>query len=274
MNIDAYLRRIRYDGSRVPSAQTLRALQHAHLQTVPFENLDIHLGHPIALDHDALFEKIVVRRRGGFCYELNGLFAGLLRGLGFHVTLLSAGVARADGTGFGPEFDHLTLLVRVPNEASSTSRPQSLPLQPAVYLVDVGFGDSPVAPLRLDDDAGRTAEHGGRAYRFDREGERITLLKRTDNAPSWSPEYRFTLQPHQLTEYADMCHYHQTSPASHFTQKRLLTLPTPQGRVTLSELRLIITEDGDRTELAIAESDYSAVLRERFGIDLEWKVDH
>jgi len=79
MNIDAYLKRINYRGSLDPTTQTLQQLQVAHLLTVPFENLSIHLAEPIILDGDALFEKIVVRRRGGFCYELNGLFAALLR---------------------------------------------------------------------------------------------------------------------------------------------------------------------------------------------------
>src|SRR5262245_39731528 len=110
MNIQAYLDRIDYHGSLDPTAETLRALHVAHLLAVPFENLNIGMGWPIVLDRDALFEKIVLRRRGGFCYELNGLFAALLRALGFDVTLLSAGVARAGG-GFGPEFDHLTLRV-------------------------------------------------------------------------------------------------------------------------------------------------------------------
>ena len=111
MDLPAYLRRINYRGEQSPTAATLRELHRAHLLAVPFENLDIHLGRTILLDQDALFDKIVTRRRGGFCYELNGLFALLLRGLGFEVTLLAAGVARATG-GFGPEFDHLTLLVR------------------------------------------------------------------------------------------------------------------------------------------------------------------
>ena len=113
MDIHAYLSRIGYRGTLEPSAATLHALQQAHLLAVPFENLDIHLGRPIVLDQTALFDKIVARRRGGFCYELNGLFAVLLRELGFEVTLLSAGVARASG-GFGPEYDHLTLLVDCP----------------------------------------------------------------------------------------------------------------------------------------------------------------
>src|SRR5882762_9048307 len=103
MDIKAYLQRINYLGSLVPTAQTLRELQVAHLQTVPFENLSIHSAEPIVLDDDALFRKIVLRRRGGFCYELNGLFAALLRELGFAVSMLSAGVANSEGV-YGPDF--------------------------------------------------------------------------------------------------------------------------------------------------------------------------
>jgi len=116
MDITAYLQRINYRGSLAPSAQTLRELQLAHLFAVPFENLSIHSAEPIVLNDDALFEKIVLRRRGGFCYELNGLFAALLRQLGFEVTMLSAGVNNSEGV-FGPDFDHMTLLV-VPSEDS------------------------------------------------------------------------------------------------------------------------------------------------------------
>src|SRR4029079_10924309 len=97
MDVQAYLDRINYRGERAPTAATLRELHRTHLLAVPFENLDIHLGRPIVLDQAALFDKIVRRRRGGFCYELNGLFALLLRELGFEVTLLAAGVARGDG---------------------------------------------------------------------------------------------------------------------------------------------------------------------------------
>ena len=178
MNIRAYLDRIDYHSPLEPTAETLRALHMAHMLAVPFENLNIGRGWPIVLDQDALFEKIVVRRRGGFCYELNGLFAALLRALGFEVTLLSAGVARADG-GFGPEFDHLTLLVttddrrptndqRPTTTADQATRRQAAGgrrlaaetlrttdyglrtnlqsaicnLQSAIWLADVGFGDS------------------------------------------------------------------------------------------------------------------------------------
>src|SRR6266550_7107542 len=108
MDTKTYLQRINYTGPLDPSAETLRGLQVAHLRTVPFENLSIHSGELIVLDDHALFEKIVDGRRGGFCYELNGLFSTLLRSLGFEVAMLSAQVANAAGI-FGPDFDHMAL---------------------------------------------------------------------------------------------------------------------------------------------------------------------
>ena len=110
MDIQTYLQRINYRGSVTPTVATLYSIHLSHLQHIPFENLDIHLGNPIDLRLDALFEKIVRRHRGGFCYELNGLFAWLLHELGFKVTLLSASDAHANGS-FGLEFDHLALQV-------------------------------------------------------------------------------------------------------------------------------------------------------------------
>ncbi len=259
MDIQAYLRRIHYRGERTPTAATLRELHRAHLLAVPFENLDIHLGRPIMLDQDALFDKIVTRRRGGFCYELNGLFALLLRELGFEVTLLAAGVARADG-GFGPEFDHLTLLVRAPSADPTTHN-----LQSEIWLADIGFGDSFREPVRLVEAVEQAQD--GRAYRLDRDGEHFTLMQH--NAAGWEPQYRFKLQPHAQAEYADMCHYHQTSSESSFTRKRVCTLATPDGRVTLSDLALIITAHGERTEQVLPdELALQAALREHFGVDL------
>src|SRR5512132_3541091 len=160
LDTNAYLERIKYYGSLVPAAETLRALQVAHLLTVPFENLSIHAGQAIVLDDEALFTKIVTNKRGGFCYEANGLFAALLRALGFDVTMLSAGVANANG-GFGPEFDHMALMVRLVER----------------WLVDVGFGDSFREPLLLD---GRAEQmQGERSYRIDPDNEgRLILMQR------------------------------------------------------------------------------------------------
>src|SRR5262245_6174322 len=170
MNIQAYLDRIDYHGPLDPTAETLRALHVAHLLAVPFENLNIGMGWPIVLEHDALFEKIVLRRRGGFCYELNGLFAALLSALGFEVTMLSAGVARAAG-GFRPEFDHLTLLVPGIRQGGWGVGEAAPPIphlpSPIAWLADVGFGGSFREPLRFEEDSEQ--RHGQRAYRIARD---------------------------------------------------------------------------------------------------------
>ena len=158
MNIKAYLERINYHGLLAPTAETLRDLQVAHLLAVPFENLSIHARQPIILEDEALFTKIVERRRGGFCYEANGLFAALLRALGFDVAMLSAEVARADG-GFGPDFDHMALMVTLEER----------------WLVDVGFGDSFLEPLRLDERGEQV--QGGRAYRILPDGPYLVLMR-------------------------------------------------------------------------------------------------
>lgn len=252
MNVQAYLDRIGYRGPLAPAAETLCALQVAHLQTVPFENLSIHAGQPIVLTEEALFEKVVMRRRGGFCYELNGLFAALLRALGFAVDLLAAGVARADGT-FSPEFDHMALAVSI-NKGHEER-----------WLADVGFGDSFREPLRLET-RGEQAQ-GDQTYRIEEDGPRLILQQRQRLEGSWSRQYGFTLHPHEMADYAAMCHYHQTSPQSHFTQQRICSLALPDGRVTLSGLRLITTRAGDRQERMLdSEEELTAMLRELFGV--------
>jgi N-hydroxyarylamine O-acetyltransferase len=251
VNIPAYLDRINYHGPLAPTAETLRELQVAHLLTVPFENLSIHARQLIALDDNALFEKIVKRRRGGFCYEVNGLFAALLRALGFDVKMLSAGVANAEG-GFGPDFAHMALMVTLDER----------------WLVDVGFGDSFCEPLLIDERGDQ--RQGERAYRIDSDGTYLILMRHDDDAGGgWKAQYRFTLQPHEYGDYEEMCRYHQTSPQSHFTRGRICSRATPDGRATLSEMRLIITRNGERQELALKnEEEYAVVLREYFGVNL------
>ena len=250
MDVRAYLERIDYRGPVEPNAETLRALQVAHLRAVPFENLSIHAGEPILLEDEALFSKIVGRRRGGFCYEANGLFAALLRALGFDVRMLSAGVANAEG-GFGPDFDHMALMV------TSDGR----------WLADVGFGDSFLEPLSLDEPGEQV--QGRRSYRILGDGARLLLTQREDGG-EWEARYRFTLEPRVYADYAEMCRHHQTSPQSHFTRARVCSRATEEGRVTLSGMRFISTaKDGTRQERVLAcEDEYAAILREHFGITM------
>src|SRR2546427_9779537 len=133
MESKTYMERIGYRGPLRPSVEVLRKLHRRHMLSVPFENLDIHLGRPIILSGNAFYDKIVKHRRGGFCYELNGSFASLLKKLGFKVSMLSARVARKGG-GFSPDFDHMTLMVQLKEP----------------WLAHVGFGDSFTEPKRLD----------------------------------------------------------------------------------------------------------------------------
>lgn len=249
MDIKAYLERINYTGPLAVNSEVLRLLQVAHLRTVPFENLSIHSGEPIVLSDEALFEKIVRRRRGGFCYELNGLFAWLLRSLGFEVIMLSARVANADGV-FGPDFDHLTLLVSLAEK----------------WLVDVGFGDSFPQPLLIDKDVEQTL--GARAYRIAREDDALVLSQRSGDE-EWQPQYRFTLKPYQYQDYLEMCRYHQASEQSHFTRARICSRATPTGRISLSDMRLIETAGGQKQERLLGNQDeYATILGQHFGIIL------
>lgn len=247
VDVAAYLARISYSGPTDPTAANLRALHRAHLFSVPFENLDISLGRTIMAQEEPILNKIVSRRRGGFCYELNGAFAALLRELGFQVTLLSARVARANG-GEGPEFDHLTLRVDL-------EKP---------WLADVGFGDSFLGPLRLEADSEQQDPAG--TFRLVQYGTQW-LLHRAEPGTNWKPQYSFSLQPRRLEEFAGMCHYHQTSPDSSFTQNRVCSRATRDGRITLSEMKLIVTRNGQREERSLTSQDeWAAVLQEKFGI--------
>ncbi len=278
LNLRAYLDRIAYSGSILPSAETLHALHRAHMLAVPFENLDIHIGRPIICDVDRFLHKIINERRGGFCYELNGAFATLLRALGFHVTLLSARVIGADGS-VSPEFDHLTLRVDLRASELSASEPPASerralePPRPAAHevssdppwLADVGFGDSFIEPLRLTPNV---EQHQiGRVYRLNEVEGAFHMEVRADG--KWKRQYSFTLQPGNLSDFADMCRYHQTSPDSHFMRHRICSRATPEGRITLSDLMLIETRDGRREERELGgEEQWRASLRELFGIDL------
>jgi N-hydroxyarylamine O-acetyltransferase len=247
MEIDSYLRRIEYFGEVRPSEYTLRALHRAHMFTVPFENLDIGLGRAIVCDQSRFLHKIVNEHRGGFCYELNGAFAALLRELGFRVTLLSARVST--GESLGPEYDHLALRVELEQD----------------WLADVGFGDSFVEPLQLEPDLEQ--EQFGRRYRLISADGGMCLESNADG--TWKKQYTFGQQPRQLSEFAGMCLYHQTSPDSHFTRKRVCSLATREGRITLTGDKLIETRDGVREERVLrGDEEWRAMLREKFGVNL------
>jgi N-hydroxyarylamine O-acetyltransferase len=245
MNLSAYLERINYIGSLEPTVQTLYALHRQHLLHIPYENLDIHLGRRLELNQEHIFEKLVTQKRGGWCYEMNTLFAWALRELGFEVTLLSGAVNR-DKFGADVEGTHLLLLVELEQ----------------AYLVDVGFGDLPeVVPLK----------EGSYTYDF-------LTVRLTKDAECWTLHnhdyggakmFDFTLQPRQLADFAAQCHRQQTSPDSGFVKTTVCQIFNHSGFATLRGAVLqTVTKEGVVKRTLDSEKEYEKVLRQMFGLEL------
>jgi N-hydroxyarylamine O-acetyltransferase len=246
--VEAYLARIGATRSPVLDAAALRRLHRAHLMSVPFENLSIHLGEPVSLADDDLAGKIVRRRRGGFCYELNGALALLLEALGATVVRLAARVY-GDGR-LGPPFDHLALAVRLPDGTGP-------------WLVDVGFGDHSVYPLALD--SRRTQDDpAGQFVLTDVEDGDVDVLR---NGQS---RYRVELRERSLEDFVPTCWWQATSPLSDFTQRTICSRLTETGRISISGRTLIRTTGTGRTEQELPdESTLLAAYGSHFGITLD-----
>jgi len=237
----AYLRRLGLLSRPTATRATLNLMVAAHLQTVPFENLDIVDGLQTELSTAAALNKLIVRGRGGFCYEVNEAFCALLLHLGFNVRRVEARVWSVDRREFGPPYDHLALVVTLPE---------------GEFLTDVGFGDNNRTPMRLPRDT--LSDISGR-YDLARVRDGRWLLSRTDR-----PLYELTVAPQHLAAFGPMHRHHQTSPDSLFAGGLICTLATPNGRMTLSRDRFIIMEGGQRTEAVV--SDRERVLEQHFGI--------
>jgi N-hydroxyarylamine O-acetyltransferase len=249
MDIKQYLERITYVGPINPTLKVLSELQMLHLLNVPFENLDIH--NKTRIDLTNLFDKIVTRRRGGFCYELNGLFYELLVQIGFTVKMVSARVYDGKGN-YGAEFDHMTLIVEIKDER---------------YLTDVGFGEFLFFPMKLELNTEISDPRGVFKIEIFDEFYRAVEKKNTDG--SFIPEYIFSEKERRLEEFNEMCNYHQTNSASHFVQKRICSLPTANGRITLTGNILKIRENGKVSERVLnKEEEVTQELWNHFRIRL------
>ncbi|MGI9492421.1 MAG: arylamine N-acetyltransferase family protein [Geminicoccaceae bacterium] len=249
LNLDAYLDRLGLRGEKLPPTRaTIRRLQEAHLFNIPFENLDLVWKRHIQLDEQRLFNKIVGNRRGGFCYELNGLMAAILRQLGFEANLVAAAVANDEGV-YGLDAAHACLRVALQE-----------PL-----LMDVGFGRCFMRPLELK---ANLVQHDGRDdYRLLQQGNLWVLQCRSDDGDVWKDYYRFTEEPWSLTDFQDMCDYQQTSPKSYFAGRTICSIATETGRTTLTADSLILTEGDRRQEMTFSDqAKFEQHLRTIFGI--------
>lgn len=253
MNVDAYLERIGLKRHEVSAdLDSLKLLQRSHLLTVPFENLDIHWKRPIVLDLDRFYHKIVENRRGGFCYELNGLFDELLCELGFETGLISARVF--SGTSHGPEYDHMAILVTF-GEGDSEE----------IYLVDVGFGAFSAEPLLFVLGV-EQRDSAGTFLLTHRVDGFFEIMKQAGD--DWQSEYIFSGNERTLAEFAEMCDFQQYSPESHFTKGKLSSIMTCDGTKTLTDSKLIVTSKGEKTEELIFDSaGFYKALNDEFGIE-------
>jgi N-hydroxyarylamine O-acetyltransferase len=253
MDVNAYLERINYTKPLKPDAKTLYGLHIAHLLAVPFENLDISLKRTIHITEQVMWDKIVSNKRGGFCYELNGLFAWMLKQVGFEVTYLNARVYDRKGN-LGIDFDHLALLVQIPGQFER-------------WLADVGFGDSFIYPLSFDMNVEQI--QGLRSYRLEQLPNGYVILQKNYDG-LWDRQYFFDTTPHRFPdEFEEACLYHQTSPESSFTRGSIISRATPDGRISLEDGQLILTRNGKQEKRSLVDdTEYKKLLKKHFDVTL------
>ncbi|XP_069838320.1 arylamine N-acetyltransferase, pineal gland isozyme NAT-3-like [Dendropsophus ebraccatus] len=257
MDLKAYLRRVNLTDTGPPSLSELRELHRHHVLSVPLECLSIHSGEKIIFDISWIYDKIVVRRRGGFCYENNGLFLWVLQQLGYQPRVLEARVMNPKNGTYGFPFDHIIMTVE---------------LEGRRWLCDVGFGDGIGEPIPLE--AGWEEEQDSGVFRLRVEDDEWYLDRKYE---IWRCLFKFNLEEWTFEDFREMCEYHQTSPCSKFVQKSICTLLLPHGRLTSVGHRLISTEyvkggGSVKTTRVLTDEEIPELLRDKFGIVLSGKL--
>jgi N-hydroxyarylamine O-acetyltransferase len=256
MDVSGYLRRINYNGIVYRDLETLRELQRNHVLSIPFETLDIHNQIPILLQINFLYQKVILDKRGGYCYELNVLFHRLLTMCGFEVKMIGGRLLHGNNK-FGREFEHMALLVE---------------LNGRKWLVDVGYGDFSLVPLAIQ--PGEIQSDGRSYYQVIEsvivDGKSyLGVAKWNATKQDFKIDYIFTLTPRVLADFHAMNEFHQTSPESHFRRSLICTLPTAEGRISLINNKLIRTENGKRqVRIVQGEGHRDEVLEKYFHMDM------
>ena len=269
--VDEYLARIHYTGPREPTLEVLTELQRCHMLSVPFENLSVFGKEKIVLSRDWLFDKIVRKHRGGFCYELNTLYSLLLDYFGFRRNLNAGAVFSRYSKRKGIPCDHMVLTINI---------------EDGLWLTDVAFGDSCLTPLRFTDSPDPQERESG-IYRIRKDGEECWYEEKVkvivdDEGQSasthdqWEARLKFDLRPRTTEDFNDMLLYHQTNAESPFTHGRICTMAMPRGRITLAGSKVVTsTYLGDNKvrketkELQGGEEEIVKELEQKFGIRRE-----
>jgi N-hydroxyarylamine O-acetyltransferase len=247
MRLQAYLDRIGFKGAPRPDLATLRALHGLHLLAIPYENLDVLMGVDLDFDQARIFDKLVARRRGGWCYEMNGLLAWALEEIGFNVTRLAGAVVR-DRMGDAMIGNHLVLLVDLDRR----------------YVADVGFGDGLFEPVPL-----RAGEIVQRRF--------VSRLEKVD-AAWWryhnhqyggAPAFDFTAAPADADLLAARCRFLQTDPGSPFTQNAVIQRHVRDGvEILRNSIRLSVRPEGAARRLLQDADEFAGELRDVFGLNV------
>ena len=251
-DLDAYFERINYPGGTKPTEETLNNLHICHTLNVPFENLDVFYKKPPLLDESSLYNKIVKNRRGGYCFEMNGIFSMVLKRLGFRVTNLLARVT-IDGINYTSK-THQAILVETADKK---------------WIADVGFGnDGIIAPLLLVENTDQ--KQFAHVYRIVKEPRFGGYLLQKKTEDRYNSMYAFTLDECYPEDFAMSNHYTATFPASFFLMMRMCTMPTKEGRITLTDTHFKVINNGDTTETGIKDDEeFNSYLNEYFRLDLE-----
>jgi N-hydroxyarylamine O-acetyltransferase len=249
-NLDSYFERINYKGSAEVSEDALRDIHIAHTLNVLFENLDVFYKRPILLDGASLYKKMVQEMRGGYCFEMNGLFSLVLQEMGFNVTNLLAKVT-LDGIHYTTK-THQAILV----EAGGNK-----------WLADVGFGnDGIIAPLILEENTEQ--KQFAHTYRLTAHSKLGYVLQKK-NEDGYHPLYAFTLDECGPEDFLMSNHFTSTFPESFFLTMRMCTMPTKDGRITLTDSHFKVVGNNDVLEKPIKTDDeFNALLKEHFGLDI------
>ncbi|RDI39937.1 arylamine N-acetyltransferase family protein [Falsibacillus pallidus] len=243
MDVTAYLKKIGMTAIPAPTLENLKYIQESHMLHIPFENLNILNSHPIVLEIEKLYQKIITASRGGICFELNALYQWLLQQLGYKSFLISATVAKGDGE-WNKLDTHMSVIAEIDGQ---------------LYLTDVGFGDASLHPIPVE---GQAVQAPNNVYRI-RQTESLYYLEEY-REDVWIIKHRFTLEPRNLAYFHSRNQFIQFDEASPFNKSRLITKATPNGRITLTDHQMTITENGEKLISPSTPDNFENLLSKHF----------
>ena len=247
MDFEKVLQRIGYDGEREVTLEVMAAMQLSFLLNVPFENLDIHWGRPIAIDSKSIYKKMVEGGRGGFCYECNGLLYDALSHVGFDLDFVAA-TMRPD-RGDAPDDTHMIMVAHLDGDD---------------YVVDVGNGQSCRVPMKIGSDKCYICE--GVEYQLGHYEGKLALYEKK-LGQDWRVRYSFVTQPRERMSFVEACEYNQHSDESQFRKYEMATLATTKGRKTLVGQVMVVMDGFRKKEWRVeTREEIDVCLEEHFGI--------